>query len=81
MPSKSGKTVQKSVQKSAQNWWKKNVQKSEKLSFTQYFEKSTKVLQTKVHNNCTKIYLICSLLYLSFTHYSHRTTITTTTYK
>lgn len=81
MSIKSGKLVQKSVQKSAQNWWKKNVQKFKKWSFTQLFEKSTKVLHSIIDIFYTNKLFDCSLLCSSFTHYSHSSTITTTTYK
>ena len=78
---KCGKSVENIVQKTAQNWWKKNVQKIKKLSFTQNNQKSTEVLQNLIDNNYTKFLFICSLLRSSFTHYSHSSTITTTTYK
>ena len=78
---KSGKSVKKAVKKSAQNWWKKNVQKCEKVSFTQISEKSTEVLQNIIDSFYTKKLFNYSLLCSSFTHYSHSSTITTTTYK
>jgi hypothetical protein len=78
---KSGKSVEKAVKKSAQNWWKKNVQKCEKVSFTQISEKSTEVLQNIIDSFYTKKLFNYSLLRSSFTHYSHSSTITTTTYK
>ena len=80
MSVKSGKLVQKSVQKSAQNWWKKNVQKYQKWSFTQLFEKSTVVLQNFIDRFCTNKITNYPLLRSSFTHYSHSSTITTTNY-
>ena len=78
---KSGKSVKKAVKKPAQNWWKKNVQKYKKVSFTQIFEKSTEVLQNIIDSFYTKKLFNYSLLRSSFTHYSHSSTITTTTYK
>ena len=78
MPIKSGKLVQKSVQKSAQNWWKKNVQKCEKVSFTQKIEKSTKVLRNLIDILYTNKRFNTSLLRLSFTHFTQSSTITTT---
>ena len=81
MSVKSGKLVQKSVQKSAQNWWKKNVQKYQKWSFTQIFKKSTVVLQNFIDRFYTNKIINYSLLRSSFTHYPHSSTITTTTYK
>ncbi len=80
MSVKSGKLVQKSVQKSAQKWWKKNVQKCQKWSFTQLFEKFTVVLQNFIDRFYTNKITNYSLLRSSFTHYSHSSTITTTTY-
>ena len=77
---KSGKLVKKSVNKCAQNWWKKNVQNCQKVSFTQKIEKSTKDLLNIIDifypNKLCNSSLLCS----SFTHYSHSSTITTTTY-
>ena len=68
-------------EKLVQRWWKKNVQKNEKVSFPQKNQKSTEVLQNLIDNIYTKYLFNYSLLRSSFTHYSHRTTITTTTYK
>ena len=78
---KCGKSVENIVQKAAQNWWKKNVHKIKKMSFTQNNQKSTEVLQNLIDNNYTKKLFNYSLLRSSFTHYSHSSTITTTTYK
>ena len=75
------KMVKKTVKKSAQNWWKKNVQNYKKMSFTQKIEKSTKVLQIFIDSFYTNNLFSYSLLRSSFTHYSHSSTITTTTYK
>ncbi len=78
MPTKSGKTVYKLVNKYAKNWWKKIVQKCQKLSFTQGFEFYTGVLK-----NCLNILFTPKITYLyllneSFARFPHRTTNTTT---
>ena len=75
---KSGKSVQKIVNKSAQKSWIKNVQKIQYFSYTQFFKKSTIILQSYFDSFYTKITVYINLLYLSFTRFSHRTTITTT---
>ena len=80
MQIKSGKAVEKPVNNSEQNWWNKNVQKMNKLSFTQKITKSTKVLHNLIDILYTNILFNYSPLFLSFTHYPHRTTITTTYY-
>ncbi len=77
---KSGKVVQNTVKKCAQNWWNKNVQKNRKRSFTQLLKNSTEVFQSFIDILYTNKELINYLLNLSFTHYSHSSTITTTTY-
>jgi len=81
------KTVKKSVKKSAQNWWNKNVQnvnnvnfRNCKMVFTRYIRSFTQVFQNFIDKKCTKILYDFYLLNLSFTHFAHRTTITTTDY-
>ena len=78
MQIKSVKNVNKSVNKSANNWWMKNVQKSQNLSFPQFFKFSTKVLQNIIDKFCTKNLLNLPLLNTGFTPFPHSTTITTT---
>lgn len=78
---KSGKLVKNYVNKSAQNWWKKNVQKCQKVSFTQKTENSTKILLNLIDIFYTNNNFNTSLLRLSFTHFTQSSTITTTTYK
>ena len=78
MLTKSGKSVHKSVNKYANNWWKKNVQKCQKVSFTQIFEFYTEVLKNYLNNLFTFTNAYSYLLNNSFTHFPHRTTNTTT---
>lgn len=78
MPTKSGKIVEKSVQKSAQKTWKKIVQKCRFGSFTQLLQKSTLLLQNFIDKFCTKNLCNSPLLWMSFTPFPHRTINTIT---
>lgn len=64
--------------KDVNNSWIKNVQKLQKMSFTQKIEKSTEVLQIIINKFYTYLLFNSSLLNMSFTPFTHRTTITTT---
>ena len=75
---KSGKSVHKSVNKYANNRWKKNVQKCQKLSFAQKNEFYTEVLKNCLNILFTNKNAYSYLLNDSFTHFPHRTTNTTT---
>lgn len=75
---KSGKSVYKSVNKYANNWWKKNVQKCQKLSFAQKNKFCTEVLKNCLNILFTNKNTYSYLLNDSFTHFPHRTTNTTT---
>ena len=87
MPTKSGKLVQNSVQKSAQKTWKLIVQKNKnvesfikKCSFTQAKVDFKQVSAIFYHNFHTVFNNDLPLLSLSFTPFAHRTTNTTITF-